>query len=79
MSVETYYLMRRDEARPAPFADLSVVEILRDVDTDEGATVPAGSHGTIVATWNNGEAYEIEFARPVVGIATVTGSALRSL
>jgi hypothetical protein len=78
MSVETYFLMRRDEPRPAPLAELSVVEVLRDVETDEGTVVPAGSRGTIVATWGEGAAYEIEFARPVVGLATVIASALRA-
>ena len=78
MSVETYYLMRRGDPQPAPLAELSVVEILRDVETDDGVTVPAGSRGTIVAIWADGEAYEVEFARPVVGLATVIGAHLQA-
>lgn len=79
MSVETFYLMQRDAPRPSQIADLSVVEVLRDVETDEGTTVPAGTHGTIVGTWAGGEAYEVEFASPVVGLATVISSAVRPL
>lgn len=77
MSVETYYLLRREAPAPEPMPELSVVETLREVETDDGETVPAGSRGTVVATYEDGQAYEVEFARPVVGLATVLASALR--
>ncbi|MEA1832886.1 DUF4926 domain-containing protein [Methylobacterium durans] len=77
MSIETYYLLRRGEPRPAPLPELSVVELLRDGKTDDGRSVPAGACGTIVGIWGGGEAYEVEFVQPLVGLATVTADALR--
>ena len=53
------------------FPELSVVEVLSAIGTDDGAEVSAGSRGTIVAERSDGAAYEVEFARPVVGNATV--------
>ena len=61
------------------FAELSVVETLRPVETDDGAAVPAGSRGTIVAVYGDGSAYEVEFARPVVGNCTIRPELLRSV
>lgn len=61
------------------FPELSVVETLRPVETDDGAAVPAGSRGTIVAIYGDGAAYEIEFARPVVGNCTIRPELLRSV
>ena len=71
-------MMRRGEPRPTQFPELSVVEVLRDVRTDDGLAIPAGSRGTIVAIWGEGDAYEVEFSRPVVGLATVLAGALRA-
>lgn len=61
------------------FDELSVVETLRPVVTDDGAAVPAGSRGTIVAIYGGGAAYEVEFARPVVGNCTIIHELLRSV
>ena len=57
--------------------ELSRVEITCEVRTDEGVTIPSGSIGTIVGTWAGGEAYEVEFARPVNGLATVEAHSLK--
>jgi hypothetical protein len=59
-------------------AELSVVETLRALETDDSRSVPAGSRGTIVAVYGHGEAYEVEFASPVVGNCTVQASDLRA-
>ncbi len=67
------------ETRPPLFTELSVVETLRPVETDDGEAVPAGSHGTIVAIYGDGAAYEVEFARPVIGNCTIRPEILRSV
>ncbi|WP_279357699.1 DUF4926 domain-containing protein [Methylobacterium indicum] len=66
-----------EQAPPTLFTELSVVETLRGVETDDGAAVPAGSRGTIVAIYGKGAAYEVEFARPVIGNCTIDHDALR--
>jgi hypothetical protein len=77
MSFEFAYTTRA-VVHPTPFAELSVVEVVRAVDTSEGDLIPAGSHGTVVAVWDSGAAYEVEFAEPVVGLATVLPSFLKA-
>ena len=39
---------------------------------------PRHTIGTIVGTWAGGEAYEVEFARPVNGLATVEAHNLKA-
>ncbi|MCJ2056082.1 DUF4926 domain-containing protein [Methylobacterium sp. J-048] len=76
MSFETMHTLRKvPEAKPL-FPELSVVATLHEVVTDEGLPVPAGSRGTIVEVYAGGEAYEVEFASPVVGNATILAEAL---
>ncbi len=79
MSLETMHTLRKAPDVTPPFPELSVVEILSAIRTDDGAEVPAGSRGTIVAEWGDGAAYEVEFARPVVGNATVRATLLRAV
>jgi hypothetical protein len=79
MSIETMHIQRKAPEATPLFAELSVVELLTAIKTDDGADVPAGSHGTVVAEWGNGAAYEVEFARPVVGNATVRATLLRAV
>ena len=43
------------------FRQLMLVVTLVDGVGAEGAVVPAGSTGTIVAVWRAGESYEVEF------------------
>ncbi|WP_288582027.1 DUF4926 domain-containing protein [uncultured Methylobacterium sp.] len=76
MSIATVTRFQAEADRPL-FAELSVVEITRVVETDDGAIVPAGSRGTIVAIYGGGAAYEVEFARPVIGNCTLDREALR--
>ena len=76
MSFETMHTLRR-APEPAPlFPGLSVVATVRDAVTDDGVTVPAGSRGTVVAVYAAGAAYEVEFARPVIGNMTLPVEAL---
>ncbi|WP_267428568.1 DUF4926 domain-containing protein [Methylobacterium sp. GC_Met_2] len=77
MSYETMHQFRDPAAHPL-FAELSVVEVLRTVETDDGLPVPAGSHGTVVAIYGGGKAYEVEFARPVIGNCTLSADTLRA-
>jgi hypothetical protein len=44
--------------------------------TDDGVTMEAGSEGTIVGVWRDGEAYEVEFAEPAGALATVEATDL---
>lgn len=64
--------------RPANFArvaELDTVALARPVAVD-GRTMPAGSRGTVVAVYNAGVAYEIEFERPFHAVATVRAADL---
>lgn len=54
--------------RPTGFAELDLVRMLQDVETDEGEAVPAGTRGTVVAIYAGGEAYEVEFAYGTVTV-----------
>ena len=53
------------------FTELAVVRLVRAVEDDEGRMIEAGSRGTIVATWGEGVAYEVEFVQPFQALATV--------
>jgi hypothetical protein len=79
MSVETMYTLRKAPTGSLLFPELSLVEIVRDVQTDDGQHVPAGSRGTIVMVYDGGKAYEVEFAQPVVGNTTLRPDVLRAI
>ena len=76
MSIETMHTLRKGPDASPLYPELSVVSTVRDLQTDDGLTVPAGSRGTIVEVYAAGAAYEVEFAHPVVGNATITAEAL---
>lgn len=76
MSFETMHTLRRAPEVTPLFPELSVVTTLRDAVTDDGLPVPAGARGTIVEVYADGEAYEVEFASPVAGTATILAEAL---
>ncbi|MCJ2120632.1 DUF4926 domain-containing protein [Methylobacterium sp. J-001] len=78
MSFETMHTLRRDPEVKPLFSELSVVVTLCDTVTDDGLPVAAGSRGTIVEVYAGGEAYEVEFARPVIGNATIPAEALEA-
>lgn len=75
MSIEVLYLLRKDDPGAA-LRDLDDVTWLADVMTDDGATIPAGTAGTIVGVWRDGEAFEVAFALPEEALATVNAEAL---
>ncbi|MCJ2019561.1 DUF4926 domain-containing protein [Methylobacterium sp. E-065] len=77
MSYETMHQFQDPAAHPL-FAELSVVEVLCAVETDDRMPVPAGSHGTVVTIYGGGKAYEVEFARPVIGNCTLSADTLRA-
>lgn len=79
MSIVTMHRLRDPGDAHAHFAELSVIETLDALRTDDGLPVPAGSRGTIVAVYDRGEAYEVEFAEPVVGNCTVPADRLRAV
>ena len=60
-----------EEAETAQeFAELSVVSLRREVDV-EGRLLPAGSRGTVVATYSDGAGYEVEFFAPFHAVVTL--------
>ena len=78
MSFETMHILRKAPTGSLLFPELSVVEVVCAVETDDGQRVPAGTRGTVVAVYGGGEAYEVEFARPVVGNTTLRPDVLRA-
>lgn len=70
MSVEAVYQWHEDTPG-AKFRELDDVRVLIDVTTMDGDTIAAGSEGTVVAVWNSGAAYEVEFPEPMGALATV--------
>jgi hypothetical protein len=70
MSVEVFYLLRKDEPG-VDLRDLDDVVLLADARTDDGTPIPAGTEGTVVAVWQDGSACEVEFAEPEGALATV--------
>lgn len=75
MSFEFAYRIRTDRA-PASLMDLDVVMLTADVTADDGATIEAGTEGTIVSIFRDGEAFVVEFDTPTGSLATVTGDTL---
>lgn len=57
-------------------AELDRVTLGRDVEGDDGETVPAGATGTVVGIWAGGAAFEVEFTAPVSALATVRAEAI---
>lgn len=62
--------VRTDEAPPA-VRELSRVRLTRSIATESGRVLPAGSCGTVVGTWAEGQAYEVEFLRPFTALEAV--------
>lgn len=58
---------------PSAIRELDTARLLVPVTDDDGHEVPAGSVGTVVGVWNQGEAYEVEFVVPFQALATVEG------
>ncbi|TGD96134.1 DUF4926 domain-containing protein [Methylobacterium nonmethylotrophicum] len=75
MSIEVSYTLRKTEPG-ALLRELDDVRVLTDVTSDDGDTITAGTEGTVVAVWNGGEAYDIEFPEPLGALATVRAADL---
>lgn len=58
---------------PSAIRELDMARLLVPDTDDDGHEVPAGSVGTVVGVWNQGEAYEVEFVVPFQALATVEG------
>ncbi|NNM75061.1 hypothetical protein HJG44_22120 [Enterovirga sp. DB1703] len=58
--------------------ELTRVLVTRAARTMEGDDVIAGTEGTIVGIWNNGEAYDVEFSE-ALGPAVIEAKFLRTL
>lgn len=69
------YVMRSQAPRSG-LKDLDAVVLTAAVQSDDGETIEAGSHGTVVGVWRDGVAFEVEFSSPVAGLATVLASDL---
>ncbi len=61
-------------AKPT-YPELSLVRLNTDVQVGE-TTVPAGSLGTIVYVYREGQAYEVEFFQPIAATLTLTAADL---
>ncbi len=55
----------------APIQDIDRVTLRSEQVSRSGTRVPAGSTGTVVAVLKGGEAYMVEFMRPVEAVVTV--------
>ncbi|UHC14705.1 DUF4926 domain-containing protein [Methylobacterium currus] len=75
MSIAVSYTLRKAEPG-ALLRELDDVRVLIDVLTDDGDTVATGTDGTVVAVWNGGEAYDVEFPEPMGALATVKAANL---
>lgn len=62
-------------AKARTVAELTVVTLGKPVETRQGI-VPAGSSGTVVHAYNDGQAYIIEFYEPFHAVATVEADAI---
>jgi hypothetical protein len=72
--VSTTFVLTPDA--PSAIRELDTARLLVPVTDDDGREVPAGSVGTVVGVWNQGEAYEVEFVAPFQSLATVEGGQL---
>lgn len=75
MSIEVSYTLRKAEPG-AMLRELDDVRVLIDVVTDDGDTIAAGTEGAVVAVWNGGEAYDVEFPEPMGALSTVKSADL---
>ncbi len=61
---------RATKRAPSLFSELSIVALSHAVETD-GGVLPAGTVGTVVATYDDGDGYEIEVHSPFHAVITV--------
>lgn len=68
---------RGQGARQPLFAMFSIVRLTAAAETDDGLPLPVGTTGTVIDVYAEGEAYEVEFTRPV-GNATIEAGKLEA-
>ena len=68
----------RRPTEPRGFAESSMVALVTDTPSHEGATLPAGTLGAIVSVYGGGDAYLVEFPEPAGTLATVDADKLRA-
>lgn len=62
---------------PRAFGELDEVALARAVYVESlHKELPAGSRGTVVGVWQEGRAYEVEFAKPFECLVTVPAEGL---
>lgn len=76
MSIDVLY-QRPKHGPGTTLRDLDDVCLLAEVVTDDGERIAAGTEGTVVGVWNDGAAYEVEFAEPAGALATVEAAHLK--
>ncbi|MGX7707639.1 hypothetical protein [Methylobacterium sp. Gmos1] len=70
MPAPAHKAFAEDRALFSP-TELDVVTLKTPAMSDDGALVPAGATGTIVAVYGNAAAFGVEFEIPIHAIATV--------
>lgn len=63
--------LRNAAGSTAPLEELEVVRLLVDANTEDGV-LARGARGTIVHRYPRGEAFEVEFTRPIQAVVTLT-------
>ena len=53
------------------FHELDAVRLRRPVATNDGLVLPASSLGAVIASWDFGASYEVEFSDPFYALAIV--------
>ncbi len=71
-------MLRDDQTETAaPIVELDRVMLVTDyLDRISSRIIPAGSKGTVVGTWADGEAFEVEFTEPFACLATIPATAV---
>jgi hypothetical protein len=63
--------------RRCAFRELEAVVLAQTIHVRSvGRDLPAGSRGTVVGVWRDGQAYEVEFATPFACLVTVPAEGL---
>ena len=57
--------------KAARIRELDRITLARDVTSDEGRRIAAGSEGTVVAVWSGGVSFDVEFAAPLDALANI--------
>lgn len=78
MTIDPVFYLQASAA-DAPIPEFSVVALGAALALGDARILPAGSEGTVVGLWGDGEGYVVEFDTPFHTIATVEGGSLREV